>query len=159
MGGDFTHKVTHSDRLLVQAAESFNTDSHRPIMGQPPVLKLYEHAFTIDVSGAGEGRAQPCTFTRLAGLRDVFLRAEVAVAALQGAVGRNSSVLQVPFLNLLASVANRAGGIRIRVGGNTQEYATLVDALPPTTAVGAVTAEGPVVFPTGPQMVESKELL
>lgn len=38
--------------------------------------------------------------------------------------------LQVPFLNLLATVADRAGSVRIRVGGNTQETATLVDSLP-----------------------------
>lgn len=36
----------------------------------------------------------------------------------------------MPFLNLLATVAERAGSVRIRVGGNTQEYATLVDSLP-----------------------------
>ena len=38
--------------------------------------------------------------------------------------------LQVPFLNLLAAVADRAGSVRVRVGGNTQEYATLVASLP-----------------------------
>ena len=41
-----------------------------------------------------------------------------------------SSFIQVPFLNLLATVADRAGRVRIRVGGNTQETATLVDSLP-----------------------------
>lgn len=40
------------------------------------------------------------------------------------------SALQVPFLNLLASVVDRAGRVRVRVGGNTQETATLVDSLP-----------------------------
>jgi len=37
-------------------------------------------------------------------------------------------VLQVPFLNLLANLAKRAGTVRIRVGGNTQETAVLVPA-------------------------------
>lgn len=41
-----------------------------------------------------------------------------------------SSVLQVPFLNLMANIRDRAGAIHIRVGGNTQETATLVDSLP-----------------------------
>lgn len=39
------------------------------------------------------------------------------------------SFIQVPFLNLLAAVVERAGSVRIRVGGNTQETATLVDSL------------------------------
>ncbi|KAH9914074.1 uncharacterized protein BXZ73DRAFT_81750 [Epithele typhae] len=91
--------------------------------------------------------------------RGDLLGFSVEMSVVGSVVGRNSSLLQVPFLNLLASVANRGGGVRVRLGGNTQEYATLVDALPPTTAVGSVTAKGPVVFPAGPQTVESKELL
>lgn len=43
---------------------------------------------------------------------------------------RGSSVLQVPFLNLMANIKDRAGAVHIRVGGNTQETATLVDSLP-----------------------------
>lgn len=42
----------------------------------------------------------------------------------------SSSLLQVPFLNLMANMAQRSGSVHIRVGGNTQETATLVDSLP-----------------------------
>jgi hypothetical protein len=42
----------------------------------------------------------------------------------------NSSFLQVPLLNLLANIQERAGGVVIRIGGNTQEFAALVDSLP-----------------------------
>ena len=42
----------------------------------------------------------------------------------------HSTVLQVPFLNLMANIKDRAGALHIRVGGNTQETATLVDSLP-----------------------------
>ncbi|CDO76008.1 hypothetical protein BN946_scf184780.g15 [Trametes cinnabarina] len=45
-------------------------------------------------------------------------------------VGKNSTFIQVPFLNLLATLASRAGIVTIRVGGNTQETATLVPSLP-----------------------------
>ncbi|KAG1761526.1 glycoside hydrolase family 79 protein [Suillus occidentalis] len=38
--------------------------------------------------------------------------------------------LQVPFLNLMAILRERAGEVHIRVGGNTQETAVLVDSLP-----------------------------
>ncbi|KIJ62902.1 glycoside hydrolase family 79 protein [Hydnomerulius pinastri MD-312] len=42
----------------------------------------------------------------------------------------SDSFLQVPFLNLMSNIRERAGEVRIRVGGNTQETATLVDSLP-----------------------------
>lgn len=45
-------------------------------------------------------------------------------------VGKNSSVLHVPFLNLMSTLANRGGEVHVRVGGNTQDYAVLVDTLP-----------------------------
>ena len=35
----------------------------------------------------------------------------------------------MPFLNLMATLASRSGEVHIRVGGNTQDYATLVDSL------------------------------
>lgn len=45
-----------------------------------------------------------------------------------------SSVLQVPFLNLMANLQQRSGRIDIRVGGNTQDTAVLV----PTTPDGKI---------------------
>jgi hypothetical protein len=39
-------------------------------------------------------------------------------------------VIQVPFLNLMANLQQRAGSVKIRVGGNTQETATLVESTP-----------------------------
>ncbi|KIM41887.1 glycoside hydrolase family 79 protein [Hebeloma cylindrosporum] len=40
------------------------------------------------------------------------------------------SLLQVPFLNLMANIQQRAGRVVVRVGGNTQETAVLVDSTP-----------------------------
>jgi hypothetical protein len=40
------------------------------------------------------------------------------------------TLLEVPFLNLMSILNQRAGRVNIRVGGNTQEEATLVDSLP-----------------------------
>ncbi|KAJ3810183.1 glycoside hydrolase family 79 protein [Lentinula aff. lateritia] len=39
------------------------------------------------------------------------------------------SILQVPFLNLLATIAQRAGAVRVRVGGNSQDTASEVSTL------------------------------
>lgn len=44
-------------------------------------------------------------------------------------MGKNSSFIQVPFLNLMGTLASRSGEVHVRVGGNTQDYATLVDFL------------------------------
>ena len=54
----------------------------------------------------------------------------------------------MPFLNLLAAVADRAGRVRVRVGGNTQETATLVNSLPNNTMIAKdkTDATNPVRF-------------
>ena len=41
----------------------------------------------------------------------------------------NSSLLFVPFLNLMSNIKQRAGHVRVSVGGNTQETASLVASL------------------------------
>ncbi|KAJ6507835.1 hypothetical protein C8R47DRAFT_1208860 [Mycena vitilis] len=45
-------------------------------------------------------------------------------------LGINGSFLQVPFLNLMSNLQARGGSVRVRVGGNTQETATMVSTLP-----------------------------
>ena len=42
-----------------------------------------------------------------------------------------SSIFAVPLLNLMSNLEEleRAGGVVIRLGGNTQEYASMVDSL------------------------------
>lgn len=37
------------------------------------------------------------------------------------------SHIGVPFLNLIANLQERAGGVYIRIGGNTQEFAVMVE--------------------------------
>jgi hypothetical protein len=45
-------------------------------------------------------------------------------------VGKNSSLIQVPFLNLMANIKSRAASVQVRVGGNSQESARLISSLP-----------------------------
>ncbi|KAF8141081.1 hypothetical protein K438DRAFT_2030235 [Mycena galopus ATCC 62051] len=45
-------------------------------------------------------------------------------------LGINGSFLQVPFLNLMSNIQARGGSVRVRIGGNTQETATMVQTLP-----------------------------
>ena len=54
----------------------------------------------------------------------------------QGALSTcHRSFIQVPFLNLLGALTDRGNDVRIRVGGNTQEMASLVDSLPDNTMI------------------------
>ena len=41
----------------------------------------------------------------------------------------DSSFLAVPFLKLMSNLEERAGGVVICLGGNTQEFAAMVDSL------------------------------
>ncbi|KAF5376683.1 hypothetical protein D9615_007846 [Tricholomella constricta] len=59
-----------------------------------------------------------------------FLGFSIEMSVANQVLGRNSSVIQVPFLNLMANIQQRAGRVNIRVGGNTQETAVLVDSTP-----------------------------
>ncbi|KAF7327078.1 Glyco-hydro-79C domain-containing protein [Mycena kentingensis (nom. inval.)] len=59
-----------------------------------------------------------------------FLGFSIEMSVSNQVFGKNSTFLQVPFLNLMASLAARAGSVRIRVGGNSQERAKLVDTIP-----------------------------
>ncbi|KAJ6512845.1 glycoside hydrolase family 79 protein [Mycena sanguinolenta] len=45
-------------------------------------------------------------------------------------LGINGSFLQVPFLNLMSNLQARGGSVRVRIGGNTQETAAMVESLP-----------------------------
>ncbi|KAF8604933.1 glycoside hydrolase family 79 protein [Ceratobasidium sp. AG-I] len=54
-----------------------------------------------------------------------YLGFSIELSVATRVIGTNSSVLAVPFLNHIVNVANRAGSVRVRVGGNTQESAVL----------------------------------
>ncbi|KAJ7057387.1 glycoside hydrolase family 79 protein [Mycena amicta] len=58
-----------------------------------------------------------------------FMGFSVEMSVTNQVMGKNSTLLQVAFLNLMASLVQRAGSVRIRLGGNSQETAKLVDSL------------------------------
>ncbi|KAG7447455.1 glycoside hydrolase family 79 protein [Guyanagaster necrorhizus] len=59
-----------------------------------------------------------------------FVGFSIEMSVTDQTLGKNSSYIQVPFLNLMANLQQRAGGVYVRVGGNTQETAVHVDSLP-----------------------------
>ncbi|CAE6466402.1 unnamed protein product [Rhizoctonia solani] len=50
-----------------------------------------------------------------------YLGFSIELSVANRIIGKNSSVLAVPFLNHMANVANRVGAVRVRVGGNSKD--------------------------------------
>ncbi|KAG6857114.1 hypothetical protein H0H87_009241 [Tephrocybe sp. NHM501043] len=59
-----------------------------------------------------------------------FFGFSIEMSVVTQLMGKNASVLQVPFLNLMGLIQQRSGGVKIRIGGNTQDFAVYVDELP-----------------------------
>ncbi|KAF7322011.1 Glyco-hydro-79C domain-containing protein [Mycena kentingensis (nom. inval.)] len=59
-----------------------------------------------------------------------FIGFSIEMSVTNQVLGKNSTLIQVPFLNLMANIQQRAGSVMVRVGGNTQESAKLVESLP-----------------------------
>ncbi|KAJ7185827.1 glycoside hydrolase family 79 protein [Mycena filopes] len=55
-----------------------------------------------------------------------FIGFSIEMSVTNQVLGKNSTFLQVPFLNLMANIQQRAGSVMVRVGGNTQESAKIV---------------------------------
>ncbi|KAI0341170.1 hypothetical protein BDW22DRAFT_334247 [Trametopsis cervina] len=65
-----------------------------------------------------------------------FLGFSIEMSVVTQVIGINSTFINPPFLNLMAAVAQRGGSVPVRVGGNTQENATLVDSIPGGDIIG-----------------------
>ncbi|KAJ6561989.1 glycoside hydrolase family 79 protein [Mycena capillaripes] len=59
-----------------------------------------------------------------------FFGFSVEFSVINQVLGTNSTRLQVPFLNLMSLLQARGGSVRVRVGGNTQDTATMFSSLP-----------------------------
>ncbi|KAF5347313.1 hypothetical protein D9756_009931 [Leucocoprinus leucothites] len=94
---------------------------------QPPALPAepYNKEFAINLqrdAGAVGGLSIPHKTASFFGF-------SIEMSVINQVLGKNSSFIQVPFLNLMANLQERAGHVLIRIGGNTQEYAVMVDHL------------------------------
>ncbi|KAF8651053.1 hypothetical protein AX16_004916 [Volvariella volvacea WC 439] len=75
--------------------------------------------------------------------RGDFFGFSVEMSVITQVLGRNSTHLHVPFLNFVGNLQQRAGQARIRLGGNTQEFASHVDYIPDHRAVAKETDVDP----------------
>ncbi|KAH8831859.1 glycoside hydrolase family 79 protein [Flagelloscypha sp. PMI_526] len=58
-------------------------------------------------------------------LPSAFLGFSIEMSVANQVLGHNSSLIQVPFLNLAHNIVQRCGALKIRVGGNTQDHAAV----------------------------------
>ena len=100
------------------------------------VCELISRSFSITLTNSRfSGQEQVCALFHL--------------LSIQPYPPSNSTSLQVPFLNLLANLVERAGWAQVRVGGNSQESAELVSSLPNGTMLAKDTnnTSGPTSTP------------
>ncbi|TDL27070.1 hypothetical protein BD410DRAFT_783231 [Rickenella mellea] len=64
-----------------------------------------------------------------------FLGFSIEFSVSDQVIGKSGNNLNTPFLNLMANIKARAGKVVIRVGGNSQENATLVPSLAPGVTI------------------------
>ncbi|KAI0087559.1 hypothetical protein BDY19DRAFT_236771 [Irpex rosettiformis] len=87
-----------------------------------------------------------------------FAGLSIEMSVTNQVLGKDSGHINVPFLNFMALLAERAGEVVIRVGGNTQDYATLVDKTPNGGILGKVQED--TANPTNtPTLVYTEDLL
>ncbi|OCH92578.1 glycoside hydrolase family 79 protein [Obba rivulosa] len=96
-------------------------------------------------------------FALSAPLAGPFLGFSIEMSIVNQVIGINSTYVQVPFLNLMALVAERSGGVHVRVGGNSQENATMVQSLPGGTVIAKAAVPGSAT--NTPDVFWSPELL
>ncbi|KAJ8585043.1 glycoside hydrolase family 79 protein [Rhizopogon salebrosus TDB-379] len=121
------HQVPLGDSTTTAAAANYTgAAAYDPtVLTPPPVPSGLTTQFGIQLSSSSatvQGLSIPQSGS--------FMGFSIEFTVVNQIFGINATYLQVPFLNLMALLRERAGEVRIRVGGNTQETAVLVDSLP-----------------------------
>ncbi|KZV95942.1 hypothetical protein EXIGLDRAFT_765760 [Exidia glandulosa HHB12029] len=90
-----------------------------------------------------------------------FLGISIEMSLAEAVIGPNSSWLRPQFLNLLSTMKERGGPPVLRLGGNTQEKAKLVDSLPGGAATGKINGQdaGPTGATNTPTLLYTKSIL
>ncbi|KAG1737107.1 glycoside hydrolase family 79 protein [Suillus paluster] len=121
------HQVPLGDSTTAAAAANYTgAAAYDPtVLTPPPVPTGLTTQFGIQLSSSSaavQGLSIP--------QKGSFMGFSIEFSVINQIFGVNATYLQVPFLNLMALLRERAGEVHIRVGGNTQETAVLVDSLP-----------------------------
>ncbi|KAF7290147.1 Glyco-hydro-79C domain-containing protein [Mycena indigotica] len=126
--GDIT--VYHAQRPMTTGVNSAGVPSHTGLpaydpttLNPPPIPADVMKTIPVNLLNSG-------TVGMSIKQKGSFMGFSIEMSVTNQVLGKNSSLIQVPFLNLMANIQQRAGSVMVRVGGNTQESAKLVDSLP-----------------------------
>ncbi|KAG8720319.1 hypothetical protein FRC09_009762 [Ceratobasidium sp. 395] len=112
-----------TDTTTAAAAGYTGSAAYDPTVLQPPAPPdQFNRDFTINLPQGGIGGLSVPQVGQ-------YLGFSIELSLATRVLGTNSSILFVPFLNYISNVAARAGKVRIRVGGNTQELSIMKDVL------------------------------
>ncbi|KAJ7742690.1 glycoside hydrolase family 79 protein [Mycena maculata] len=131
--GQIPMGITSAATAQTTVAAAYNTTVLNPpaIPDPPPAT-----SFTLTLQSTSAG------VTDLSiPVPGTFFGFSVEMSVITQLFGTNSSYIQVPLLNLLANIQERAGAVHVRVGGNTQEYAYYVPTLPEERAISKESAD------------------
>ncbi|PBK94950.1 glycoside hydrolase family 79 protein [Armillaria gallica] len=110
----------------VPAATSTLAAYDDTVLNPPPIPDpAPSTAFTLSIPAVNTS----VTGLSIAHSTDSFYGFSIEMSLLTEVLGRNSAYMQPIFLNLMALIARRGGRVRIRAGGNTQEFATYEEEL------------------------------
>lgn len=118
----FTATPTGSNAAAATTPAPYNTTRLVPpaIPNPPP-----SNTFTLTL----QNQAAAVNGLSLPHVGSGFWGFSIEMSVIGQVLGKNSSFISVPFLNLMANLQERSGGVVIRLGGNTQEFATMVPYL------------------------------
>ncbi|KAG5336999.1 hypothetical protein C0989_011248 [Termitomyces sp. Mn162] len=115
---------TVTTTFAAAAANYTGAAAYNPtVLTPPPVPSGLNTQFVVQLQSSGTGNlSQPQNGS--------FIGFSVEMSVVNQVLGKNSTLLQVPFLNLMSNLQERSGRVNVRVGGNTQETAQMVDSTP-----------------------------
>ncbi|KAJ7649955.1 glycoside hydrolase family 79 protein [Roridomyces roridus] len=117
-----------------------------PVPNPPPPTKFFQQLSSAPVPGLSIPQSGN------------FYGLSVEFSVANQLINMYSTRLAVPFLNSLANLQARGGSVRVRVGGNTQDYATMVPSLPNGTMFLKETLD-PAVSTTTPPVLFTPDFL
>ncbi|EJD36492.1 glycoside hydrolase family 79 protein [Auricularia subglabra TFB-10046 SS5] len=120
-----------------------------PLPGADQPLNL-NFQVTLDTSGQAQGAGIE--------LEGSYMGISIEMSLAEAIIGPNATWLRPQFLNLMSMLKERGGPPVLRLGGNTQEKAELVDSLPGGASLGKL-AIGPTGYTNTPTLMYTLDIL
>ncbi|KAH8828847.1 glycoside hydrolase family 79 protein [Flagelloscypha sp. PMI_526] len=111
--------VQHLAQATMVASGAHNTTRLTP-PGLPNPMPATNYFIQLQTGGTPGASMQ---------LPSAWIGFSIEMSVANQVLGHNSTLIQVPFLNLMQHIVQRSGGVNVRVGGNTQDYASLIPDL------------------------------